>query len=189
MPLPDSQLLQGVAGRLLVRVVFTVDCPFGLGAESGARQLSTQVFNQTATKLAPSSYAVSRPEVKGGVFVIDFRLTRNITVNRYKAELESLGGGLLCKLRVNSVDMIEPVEVNQNQTTGAENRQRTALEAEESRREATTNLRDLASTAGDVFKTTKTLVVVGVLGAVLFATWPLITQGAAAGARLLKRKG
>lgn len=192
--LPDSELLvRNFTDPTWVRVTFVFRPVFGLFAAAGAKQIAARVRRDAAQ--FTSAVSISEPEIQGGTFVMDFRVTRSVEVGRLRRELADLGRGDsrfgqggLAKLDVVSIERIARVELRR-ETAPAE-RQRTAIEAEESRKETTFSPgRALAGAAG-AFKIARGLILVIIIGAGLFVAFPFLkTAGTALRARQRLRGG
>ena len=192
--LPDSELLvRNFTDPTWVRVTFVFRPPFGLFAAAGAKRIAVRV-RRDASQFT-SVVSISEPEIQGGVFVMDFRVTRSVEVGRLRRELADLArgevkkfGGGLAKLDVTSIERIARVNI-QRETAPAE-RQRTAIEAEETRRETTFSPARALAQAAAALKIGRGLIIIIIVGAGLFVAFPFLkTAGTALRARQRLRGG
>ena len=192
--LPDSELLvRNFVDPTWVRVTFIYRAPFGIFAGTAAKIIAGRI-RRDASQFT-SAVSISEPEIQGGSFVMDFRIQRSVEVGRLRNELAALGrkiattfGGGLANLDVPSIERIGRAGLR-TETAPAE-RQETAIEAEESRKETTATPAGLVRGFVGGLKLARGLIVVIIIGAALWVGLPFLkTAGTALRARRAVRGG
>ena len=191
--LPDTALLAKTFPPTWVRAVFVVRAPLGIGAATAAPVLAAQVRSRAAERT--SGISISNPELSGGSFVMDFRIKRTVEAGRFAQELEGLAGGGLrtmtpfgsIKLDVVSLELLAQTQLKQ--ANAPTERRVDVIEAEETRREATTSPRDVFAAVADTFKFARGALVAVIIAAALWAGWPFLKAAGVVAKKTAAKKG